>query len=215
MGAMDKVADGIYVGSLHTLSSPRDLEKNNITHIISLLRDNVKDMTLAGFTQLHVQIDDDDEEDILQYFETTNNFIQQARREGASVLVHCIAGISRSVTVVSAYLLQQALHARPSSNPQSTVESTIKSIKKYRPVANPNNSFREQLLIYLECECQVSLEKPAYKNWIKKKQADGIPLSGATLVVPNGIKNSKRAIPPKQYILAGDRNGFTSEMKSR
>ena len=225
MGAMDKVADGIFVGSLHTLSSPRDLQKNNITHIISLLRDNVKDMSLAGFTQLSVQVDDDDEEDIMQYFEATNSFIDQARSTGAGVLVHCIAGISRSVTVVCAYLLysQAKLKSASTVGPnneitdksKSIVDSTIAQIKKHRPIANPNPSFRQQLQIYVDCNYDISLDKPLYRTWIEQKQDLGIPLTGAKLFIPEGVKSPVRETPPVKYIVGGEAPELWSETKAR
>ena len=45
-------------------------------------------------------------EDISQYFEQTYNFIDMVRKK-TNVLVHCHAGISRSSTIVIAYLLKK------------------------------------------------------------------------------------------------------------
>lgn len=176
MGAMDRVADGLYVGSIHTLSSPRDLHNHNITHAISLLRDNVRDLSEHGVNHLHVRIDDDDEEDIMKYFAETNKFIQQAHDQGSNVLIHCIAGISRSVTIAVAYLLRLAYLREDKS--QLNVEKIIKQIKRKRSIANPNPSFREQLEIYLAEGCEADLKNPLYEQWIKRKQSEGIPLTG-------------------------------------
>ncbi|CAM5999855.1 unnamed protein product, partial [Sphagnum balticum] len=41
-----------------------------------------------------------------KYFKETYDFIDQARKE-TNILVHCMAGISRSVTIVIAYLLRK------------------------------------------------------------------------------------------------------------
>ena len=41
-----------------------------------------------------------------QHFEDTWTFLEEARGQGAKVLVHCVAGVSRSATVVIAYLMQ-------------------------------------------------------------------------------------------------------------
>lgn len=191
MGAMDQISDDIYVGSVWSLSSLRDLKQANITHIVSLLRGDVQDMTVHGFKQLHVEIDDDDEEDIMRFFELTNKFINEATSQGTNVLVHCIAGISRSVTVATAYILRKQFETATSSDQQNIystinsqdrsvehVENVIQNIKKGRSVANPNESFREQLVIYLRSSCEISPEKPLYRQWVLQKQAEGIPLTG-------------------------------------
>lgn len=44
--------------------------------------------------------------DISQHFQDTWVFIEEARKAKAKILVHCVAGASRSSTVVIAYLMQ-------------------------------------------------------------------------------------------------------------
>lgn len=183
MGAMDKVSEDIYVGSIYSLTSVRDLENANITHILSLLRGHVNDMTESGFEHFHIEIDDDDEEDIMRFFDQTNRFIEDAASKGSKALVHCIAGISRSVTIATAYILQKKF--RDSKMPleeekvaRALVEETIEEIRTKRSVANPNESFREQLVIYVRSRFNISMDSPLYRQWILKKQAEGIPLTG-------------------------------------
>jgi dual specificity MAP kinase phosphatase len=54
----------------------------------------------------YIPAEDHEDYDISQFFATTFDFIEKARRE-TNVLVHCMAGISRSATVTAAYLMMK------------------------------------------------------------------------------------------------------------
>ncbi|CBZ50036.1 dsptp1 protein, related [Neospora caninum Liverpool] len=56
--------------------------------------------------------------------------------KGATVLVHCEKGISRSVSLCIAYLIVYDGH---------TTSSALEAIRKYRPIARPNAGFLVQL----------------------------------------------------------------------
>ena len=189
---MDKVADGIYVGSLESLNDIDNLKAHGITHILSLVTDQVQDMQADDkkFVQLQVKVLDDEDEDIMQYFAVTNAFIESALSQGTSVLVHCVAGVSRSVTAVCAYLLFKAYQNDENLKTKLSVENVISTIQETRPNAIPNDSFQEQLELYLASGCEVSNDKPLYRQWILKKQAEGISFTGAAPTVAQYISSS-------------------------
>jgi protein-tyrosine phosphatase len=54
---------------------------------------------------LYIPGEDHENYDISIHFDTASNFIHQSRQE-TNILVHCMAGISRSVTLVLAYLMK-------------------------------------------------------------------------------------------------------------
>jgi protein-tyrosine phosphatase len=80
-------------------------------------------------------IGDDPSEDISRFFITAFHFIRQHLERG-NVLVHCQAGISRSCTIVIAYLMQQML---------ISFKEAFSLVKSKRPIANPNKGFIKQL----------------------------------------------------------------------
>jgi protein-tyrosine phosphatase len=58
-------------------------------------------------------------------------------QSGGRVFVHCFAGVSRSATIVIAYLMKE--HGL-------SFNSAIKFVKSKRPQINPNDGFRKQLM---------------------------------------------------------------------
>lgn len=58
---------------------------------------------------LYLPADDHESFDISKYFEEAIEFIDNKRRK-TNVLIHCMAGVSRSVTLVLAYLIKNHGH---------------------------------------------------------------------------------------------------------
>ena len=48
---------------------------------------------------------DTPDQNLSQYFSVCNDFIHAARIRDGNVLIHCLAGMSRSVTVAVAYIM--------------------------------------------------------------------------------------------------------------
>eukprot|EP00042_Codosiga_hollandica_P037269 m.291546 g.291546 ORF g.291546 m.291546 type:complete len:90 (-) comp55099_c0_seq3:50-319(-) len=63
-------------------------------------------------------------------------FIEEAVTARSAVLVHCNAGVSRSVTVVLAYLMRKQGFA---------LDDALALVKDKRPCAQPNSGFLAQL----------------------------------------------------------------------
>lgn len=129
----------IYLSDLHTASNKDELTNLEITHVISVLECQPTFPTSITPEQtLHIPIADYLHVNILRHLETTTNFISSALAQNDSnkVLVHCHQGISRSATVVCAYLV--------ATTAMSASES-IAHVKDLRSVVYPNFGFRRQL----------------------------------------------------------------------
>ena len=58
------------------------------------------------FEYINVNVDDDESTDLKRHFRRSNEFVRSAIRKGGRVMIHCRAGVSRSVTLCLAYLMQ-------------------------------------------------------------------------------------------------------------
>lgn len=108
---------------------------NRITHILAI-HDNPKHL----FPEKHylcVMAADTPDQDLSQFFSVCNDFIHGARlRRDCNVLIHCLAGMSRSVTICVVYVMSiSSLNWR----------DALKVVRVGRKIANPNSGFQIQL----------------------------------------------------------------------
>jgi protein-tyrosine phosphatase len=78
---------------------------------------------------------DSEDEEVRYTFFPVIRFIEQERKKG-NVLVHCAAGISRSATLLIAYLMNKY---------QTTYEDCLVLLARKRPCVLPNAGFVQQL----------------------------------------------------------------------
>ena len=85
----------------------------------------------GGTFLLELPMDDTTTFDIFSFFPMTSSVIRTAREDKQwAVFVHCIAGVSRSASVVAAYLLQTPTNT-------GTHMDCISFLKSKRPCVNP------------------------------------------------------------------------------
>ncbi|XP_017844495.1 protein phosphatase Slingshot isoform X1 [Drosophila busckii] len=132
---MNKVLPGLYVGNYRDSKDHQQLEKFKITHIIAI-HDSPRRL-LPDKHYLCVMASDTPDQNLSQYFSVCNDFIHAARLREGNVLIHCLAGMSRSVTVAVAYIMTAT---------NLNWKEALKVVRSGRAVANPNSGFQTQLL---------------------------------------------------------------------
>lgn len=151
--SFDEIVTGqIYLGNLAAALCPEVQSKLGTTHIVSVCPEYAS----TGPHHLTIAVDDSEYDDLLIHFPETCQFIQAALDSGGKVFVHCIMGISRSATVVAAYLMKTC---------NMTRSSAINFIKKRRPQVHPNYGFVKQLEIFAECDYNPTPTNPIYCKW--------------------------------------------------
>lgn len=86
---------------------------------------------------LGVSMDDDCTYDISKDFIQCIEFIKTARKEQKPILIHCMAGVSRSATVTIAYIMKQH---------NMSLNDAAAFVFKKRPIIFPNVGFIKHLM---------------------------------------------------------------------
>ena len=134
---LDKILDRLFLSGDGEATNLKLLKENNITHIVNVAT-NVDNKFESEIIYKKISVKDNPTEDIRSDFKETYNFIEQAlQNENNSVLVHCNKGISRSPSIVIAYLLQKRIF--------DTYEEAYEYVKSKRPKSCPNEGFIQQL----------------------------------------------------------------------
>ncbi|XP_024379943.1 protein-tyrosine-phosphatase MKP1 [Physcomitrium patens] len=131
------VIDHVYVGSGTVARSREILMENGITHILNSAGFACPEYFPDEFTYKTLWLKDSPSEDITSVLYIVFDFIEAVRQQGGRVFVHCCKGVSRSTSLVIAYLtwLQRC-----------TFQDAFNFIKAARAVTNPNLGFACQLL---------------------------------------------------------------------
>src|SRR5262245_47765703 len=98
---MIRILDGLYLGNREAARDLRRLKEAGITHVVNCA-DELPNYHDEHFVYLALRLHDPDPE-LCRHLPRACGFIDQARERGR-VLVHCFAAVSRSPTVVLAYL---------------------------------------------------------------------------------------------------------------
>ncbi|KZT25269.1 phosphatases II [Neolentinus lepideus HHB14362 ss-1] len=134
----------LYLSDIFTARDEKELKMLGITHVLSVMETAPswsEDVEAALVEHMHVKIADRPDADILQWLDGTTEFIKNALESNKKnkVLVHCFQGISRSATVVCAYLIATLGMSHTKS---------ISFVKGKRGIVSPNAGFVKQLQIY-------------------------------------------------------------------
>jgi len=133
-----EIVPNLFLGDVYAAHNTKELKKRKITHIVTCTVGVVPPYP-EHFKYKHLKILDCAAENINEHFAETSQFISDALEDGGKVLVHCIRGVSRSATIVVAYLMTAL---------KVSHEEAVERVRVKRPVARPNYGFMMQLEVY-------------------------------------------------------------------
>jgi protein-tyrosine phosphatase len=134
-----EIFDGfLFLGNRECLANEGELKRLGIDHVLSVISTTDENsINVPQWTQhLRLHALDSCKEDITKLFHPACSFIERTRAIAGRILVHCVAGRSRSVTIVLAYMMRHR---------QMTLDSAFSLVKSRRPYVWPNDAFWEQL----------------------------------------------------------------------
>lgn len=152
-----KVLPNLFLGNAKNASDLECLEKNGIKYILNVTVDVPNTFENdPNFKYIQIPISDHWSQNLSTFFQKAIAFIEEGRAKNCGVLVHCLAGISRSVTVTVAYLM----YSRSLS-----LNDAYDFVKTVKPNISPNFNFLGQLQDFEralshqrqttgECECK-------------------------------------------------------------
>ena len=135
-----KIYENLYLGAVYHSTDEKFIKQKNIKHILSLLEHPCELSKNPDFTYIkfkHIDVCDKLSSNISDYFSECIDFIKNAHSQNEIVYVHCAMGISRSVSIVIAYLIQEK---------NMNFEAAFNYVKSCRPQADPNIGFTCQLM---------------------------------------------------------------------
>jgi len=133
-----EIIPNLYLGDVYAAHNTKELKARKFTHIVTCTVGVVPPFP-ENFKYMHLKILDFAGETIDEHFKATTEFIADAIDNGGKVLVHCIRGVSRSATIVSAYLMRSK---------SLSAEDAVEHVRKVRAIARPNYGFMMQLQLY-------------------------------------------------------------------
>ncbi|KAG0578188.1 hypothetical protein KC19_4G004100 [Ceratodon purpureus] len=132
-----QILDHIYLGSEAVARNRKTLQENGITHVLNCVGFVCEEYFPEDYSYKTLWLQDSPTEDITSILYDVFDYFEEVREEGGRVFVHCCQGVSRSTSLVIAYLMWMGKH---------TFEDAFQHVKATRGVTNPNMGFACQLL---------------------------------------------------------------------
>ncbi|XP_055636547.1 dual specificity protein phosphatase MPK-4 [Toxorhynchites rutilus septentrionalis] len=164
---LDEIEPGLWLGNVTAAADLPTLEKLAIRSVLTIdscpLPTHITEN--PSLRTKYIQASDVPREDLIRHFEDTNKFIRESLAEERNVLVHCYFGVSRSATIVIAYLMDKY---------KLGYEAALHRVKSKRRFVMPNPGFINQLKLFGIMNYRIDPLNEKYKLFRLKLAADNV-----------------------------------------
>jgi len=134
---LTEILPNLYISDINVAECHTTLSSLGITHILSAMSGSVHIPSGLPIRKLQVPLLDTPFAELAAFLPNTTDFLADALRDkNAKVLVHCVKGVSRSASVISAYLIARY---------GWTTDQAVNYVQSKRMNAQPNRGFISQL----------------------------------------------------------------------
>lgn len=127
----------LYLGNAANSEDREALARHRIQYILNVTPDLPNVFESAGSIKyMQIPISDHWSQNLASFFPQAIQFIEEARSSDKGVLVHCLAGVSRSVTITVAYLMHKC---------SLSLNDAFNLVRSRKSNIAPNFHFMEQL----------------------------------------------------------------------
>ncbi|XP_033321782.1 dual specificity protein phosphatase MPK-4 isoform X2 [Megalopta genalis] len=163
-----EVYPGLYLGNLSAATDIEWLREAKIDYILTVdscpIPRQIPEL-LPNLTIKYIQITDMPREDLLTHFGISYEFINHALESNSRILVHCYLGVSRSATLVIAYLMKKY---------RKSYCDTFEIVREKRPMIGPNRGFVAQLKLYEDMDFEIDSTSIRFKMYRLQIAADKV-----------------------------------------
>ncbi|XP_059402546.1 dual specificity protein phosphatase 8-like isoform X1 [Carassius carassius] len=132
-----RILPHLYLGSQKDVLNKDLMAQNGITYVLNASNTCPKPEFISESHFMRIPVNDNYCEKLLPWLDKTNEFIDKAKVSNCRVIVHCLAGISRSATIAIAYIMKTM---------GLSSDDAYRFVKDRRPSISPNFNFLGQLL---------------------------------------------------------------------
>jgi len=133
---MNLIIPNLFLGNMEAGFNPKFLRDKGIRAVLQVCQTPPNIQPVHTINRWIIPVPDIPSTQLLPYFQYTCNWIQHQLRAGNPVLVHCMAGVSRSATVIIAFLMWAF---------NWNLEQAAMYVRQRRWVIYPNQGFIQQL----------------------------------------------------------------------
>ncbi|KAF7702229.1 dual specificity protein phosphatase 8 isoform X1 [Silurus meridionalis] len=139
-----RILPHLYLGSQKDVLNKDLMAQNGITYVLNASNTCPKPEFISESHFMRIPVNDNYCEKLLPWLDKTNEFIDKAKVSNCRVIVHCLAGISRSATIAIAYIMKTM---------GLSSDEAYRFVKDRRPSISPNFNFLGQLLEFEKGLC--------------------------------------------------------------